>query len=109
MTVEVRATTNNTSQKAGSSSKPSSTKAPQSSARTPTKSTTGDDTVSLTSSATQLQALSAQVSELPVVDAQLVSDVQVSLAAGTFQVAPVEVADNLIAQEKELALLQVKE
>ena len=108
MKVDIRGTSG-PSQKAGDSSKLTSTKAPQGSARTPAKTTTGDDTVSLTSSATQLQALSALTAELPIVDSQLVSEVQISLATGTFNVRPDEAADNLLTQERELAQLEAQD
>ena len=67
------------------------------------------DTVNLTNSATQLQALAAQIAELPVADTRLVSEVQVSLATGTFQVAPVKVANNMLTQEKEFAQLEAQD
>ena len=66
----------------------------------------GGDRVSLTSSATRLQELAAQVSRLPVVDTAVVSEVQRSLATGSFQSAPDQAADNLLTQEKELATLE---
>ena len=110
MTVEIRATQNNSSQKTGNSSKMAASKSPQGgAARASGKMAGGDDTVNLTNSATQLQALAAQVAELPVADIRLVAEVQVSLAAGTFQVAPVQVADNMLTQEKEFAQLEAQE
>ena len=110
MTVEIRATQNNTSQKTGNSNKMAPTKAPQGgAARASGKMASGDDTVNLTNSATQLQALAAQIAELPVADTRLVSEVQVSLATGTFQVAPVKVANNMLTQEKEFAQLEAQE
>ena len=66
------------------------------------------DRVSLTSSATRLQDLAAQVARMPVVDATLVNEVQRSLATGSFQFEPAQAADNLLTQEKELATLEVQ-
>ena len=68
-----------------------------------------DDRVSLTSSATRLQDLAAQVSRLPVVDATMVNEVQRALATGSFQFEPAQAADNLLTQEKELATLETQE
>jgi len=60
------------------------------------------DRVSLTSSATLLQDLEKEVAAMPVVDAQRVEAVQLSLATGTHEIDPVRTADKLI--ELELAL-----
>jgi negative regulator of flagellin synthesis FlgM len=60
----------------------------------------GDDTVSLTSSAMQLQALEDRIAELPVVDVQRVSDVQRALATGTLDINEANAANNLLEIEK---------
>jgi negative regulator of flagellin synthesis FlgM len=60
------------------------------------------DRVSLTSSATLLQDLEKEVAAMPVVVAQRVEAVQLSLATGTHEIDPVRTADKLI--ELELAL-----
>ncbi|AKH20284.1 flagellar biosynthesis anti-sigma factor FlgM [Sedimenticola thiotaurini] len=70
---------------------------------------TSGDTVSLTGSATRLQELEAQVASLPIADAQHVSDVQRSLATGTFAFEPEEAAEHLLAQEREFSKLETKE
>jgi len=61
------------------------------------------DTLSLTNRATQLQRLEAQIAELPVVDVQRVEDVQQSLATGSFEVHPAQVADKLLSFEAGLS------
>jgi len=61
------------------------------------------DTLSLTSKAAQLQQLEAQISTLPVVDSQRVEDVQHSLATGSFEVEPAQVADKLLNFEAGLS------
>lgn len=68
-----------------------------------------DDTVSLTGSATRLQELEARVANLPIADAQHVSDVQRSLATGTFAFEPEDAAENLLAQERQFSQLETKE
>ncbi|WP_428603388.1 flagellar biosynthesis anti-sigma factor FlgM [Sedimenticola sp.] len=67
------------------------------------------DTVSLTISATRLQELEAQIANLPIADAQHVSDVQRSLATGTFAFEPEDAAENLLAQERDFSQIDKKE
>jgi len=67
----------------------------------------GADRVSLTDSATRVQALESRIASLPVADAQRVTDVQRALATGSFQFEPARAADNLLTQEREFALLEV--
>ncbi len=69
----------------------------------------GGDTVSLTVSATRLRELEAQIASLPIADAQRVSDVQRSLATGTFAFEPEDAAENLLAQERQFSQLEQKE
>jgi negative regulator of flagellin synthesis FlgM len=69
----------------------------------------GGDTVSLTISATRLRELEAQIASLPIADAQRVSDVQRSLATGTFVFEPEDAAENLLAQERQFSQLEHKE
>ncbi len=69
----------------------------------------GGDTVSLTVSATRLQELEAQIASLPIADAQHVSDIQRSLATGTFAFEPEDAAENLLAQEREFSRMDKKE
>jgi negative regulator of flagellin synthesis FlgM len=59
----------------------------------------GADKLSLTSEATQLKALEEQIAELPVVDTQRVTAVQRSLATGSFQINPAQVADKMLRFE----------
>lgn len=60
------------------------------------------DTFSLTSKASQLQQLEAQIAKLPVVDTQRVQDVQHAISTGTLQVEPARVADKLLQFEAGL-------
>jgi len=60
------------------------------------------DKFSLTSKASQLQQLEAQISNLPVVDTQRVQDVQHSIATGSLQVEPAQVAEKMLAFESGL-------
>jgi negative regulator of flagellin synthesis FlgM len=65
----------------------------------PTLSGGKGDKLSLTSEATQLKALEDRIAELPVVDTQRVTAVQRSLATGTFQIDPAQVADKMLRFE----------
>ncbi|MEJ1298687.1 MAG: flagellar biosynthesis anti-sigma factor FlgM [Candidatus Sedimenticola sp. (ex Thyasira tokunagai)] len=65
----------------------------------------GGDKVSLTDTATRLQELESHIASLPVADVQHVTDVQRSLASGSFQFKPVEAANNLLTQERDFALI----
>lgn len=64
---------------------------------------TGGDKLNLSSQAAQLQALEAEIANLPVVDTQRVQDVQRTLATGAFQIEPAQVADKLLTFETGLA------
>lgn len=69
----------------------------------PAKGTAGGaDQLQLSNQAAQLQALEAQIANLPVVDTQRVQDVQRTLATGAFQVQPAQVADKLLTFEAGL-------
>jgi flagellar biosynthesis anti-sigma factor FlgM len=68
----------------------------------------GRDQFSLTSSATQLKALEEQIAAQPSVDTQRVSGVQRAVLSGSFQFEPVVAADNMLSQEKEFAMLEMK-
>jgi negative regulator of flagellin synthesis FlgM len=61
------------------------------------------DTLSLTSEASQMQALESQIAELPVVDTKRVQDVQKALATGSFQVDPAKVAEKMLNFESGLS------
>ncbi|EGV51093.1 flagellar biosynthesis anti-sigma factor FlgM [Candidatus Endoriftia persephone str. Guaymas] len=61
------------------------------------------DSVSLTSSASQLQQLEQKISKMPVVDAQRVESTQRSLATGSYKVNPDDSAENLLEMERALA------
>ncbi len=60
------------------------------------------DSVSLSHSATRLQALEARIAELPVVDRQRVDSVRHDIAAGTFTVDPMGAADKMLQMERAL-------
>lgn len=60
------------------------------------------DTVSLTGTAAQLQQLESRIAKLPVVDAQLVQEVQRKLATGSFRVNPESAAAKLLTMENSL-------
>lgn len=64
------------------------------------------DQFRLSSKASQLQALEAQIASLPVVDTQRVRDVQRTLATGAMQVEPARVADKVLSFEVGLAKAQ---
>ena len=50
----------------------------------------------------QLQALEAEIANLPVVDTQRVQDVQHTLATGSFEIQPARVADKVLTFEAGL-------
>lgn len=60
------------------------------------------DSVSLTSTAAQLQQLESRILSMPVVDARLVEEVQRQLATGNFIVDPESSASKLLTLEKAL-------
>ncbi len=60
------------------------------------------DSVSLTRSATQLQSLEQEISQMPVVDAQRVESVQRAMATGSFVIDPENSAENLLFMERAL-------
>jgi negative regulator of flagellin synthesis FlgM len=61
-----------------------------------------DDQVSLTDSASRLRELENGVSQLPVVDSKRVAEVQRSIAIGSFQVDPSQVAEKMLTMDKGL-------
>ncbi len=75
----------------------------------PAGAASGQDKVSLTASATQLQTLTEHVMSMPVVDAQEVSDVQHTLATSGLQFEPGQAADTLLDQEKAFAMLEMQD
>lgn len=66
----------------------------------------GADKLQLSSQAAQLQALEAEIANLPVVDTQRVQDVQRTLATGSFQIVPARVAHKLLTFEAGLGRAQ---
>ncbi len=65
-------------------------------------SASGTDKLSLTSTAQQLQTLEDQITALPVVDTQRVQEVQRSLATGSYQIDPAQVADKMLQFESTI-------
>ncbi len=63
----------------------------------------GADQLNLSNKASQLQALEAEIANLPVVDTQRVQDVQRTLATGAFQIEPAQVADKVLSFEVGLS------
>jgi len=63
----------------------------------------GSDTVSLTASATQLNALEEQISNLPITDSNRIAETRHALATGTHQIDPRSTADGLLATERAFA------
>ena len=62
----------------------------------------GGDQLKLSNQAAQLQALEAEIANLPVVDIQHVQDVQRTLATGEFDIQPARVADKVLTFEAGL-------
>jgi negative regulator of flagellin synthesis FlgM len=62
----------------------------------------GGDEIKLSNQAAQLQALEAEIANLPVVDTQRVQDVQQTIATGSFQIEPAQVADKMLSFEAGL-------
>ncbi len=62
----------------------------------------GKDQLSLSSQAAQLQALEAEIANLPVVDAQRVQDVQRTIATQSYEIQPAQVADKVLTFEAGL-------
>lgn len=62
----------------------------------------GSDQLKLSDQVAQLQALEAQIANLPIVDTHRVHDVQRTLATGSFQIHPAQVADKLLTFEAGL-------
>jgi negative regulator of flagellin synthesis FlgM len=67
---------------------------------------TGGDQLQLSNQVSQLKALEAEIANLPVVDTQRVQDVQRTIATGSFQIQPAEVADKLLRFEAGLGPAQ---
>jgi len=103
MTVEISGLPGKTVQDTGDNSSVTPTKTNGRQSATPANPAAGQDRVSLTSSATQLQELENKIASLPVVDTQRVSNVQRAMATGTLQLNEANAADNLLAMEKSFS------
>jgi negative regulator of flagellin synthesis FlgM len=64
--------------------------------------TAGQDTLSLTDSATRLRNLESTINSLPAADSQRVESVQRQLATGSFSVDPVSTANKMLEMERTL-------
>jgi len=60
---------------------------------------TSADSISITGTASQLQALEKQLTSLPVVDVQRVDSVKREISNGTFEINPPRIADKMIQME----------
>ncbi len=58
-----------------------------------------NDTVNITSTASQMQSLEKQLASLPVVDVQRVDAVKREISNGTFEINPTRIADKMIQIE----------
>jgi negative regulator of flagellin synthesis FlgM len=63
----------------------------------------GADQLKLSDQAAQLKAMEAEIANLPVVDTQRVQDVQRTLATGSLDAEPAQVAHRLLTFEAGLA------
>ncbi len=63
------------------------------------------DQLQLSNQAALLQALEAEIANLPIVDTQRVHEVQRTLATGTFKIIPAQVAHKLLTFEAGLGRL----
>lgn len=61
------------------------------------------DTVSITNTASQLQALEKQLASLPVVDVQRVDSIKREISNGTFEINPPRIADKMIQIESAIS------
>ncbi|MDJ0808066.1 MAG: flagellar biosynthesis anti-sigma factor FlgM [Gammaproteobacteria bacterium] len=61
-----------------------------------------DDTISLTHTASEMQQLENRISQMSVVDAQLVEEVQRKLATGSFRIDPQNSANKMLMMELSL-------
>lgn len=61
------------------------------------------DSISLTSDATQLQALENHINSLPVVDAGIVDAVQLQISTGSYDVNEKSTANKLLTSEEQLS------
>ena len=105
MGIEISSNTGRPAQGAPETGKSQASATQSSGARggAPAKSTGGgNDQVRLSNQAAQLQALEAEIANLPVVDTQRVQDVQQTIATGSFQIDPVQVADKMLNFEAGL-------
>ena len=109
MSVEISGVTGRVAQSTGENSQTTSIDSRTANPQAPAadKPNVAGDSVNLTSSATNLQQLTANVAAMPVVDTQRVTDVQRAIGTGSFQFEPANAANNMITQERELALLDI--
>lgn len=105
MGIEISGNSGRPSHEAAEASKSQSTAqsaAPARGGASPKPGSSGGDQVHVSNQAAQMHALEAQIANLPVVDTQRVQDVQRTLATGSFQIEPAQVADKLLSFEAGL-------
>ncbi|MCP3870498.1 MAG: hypothetical protein GY703_20885 [Gammaproteobacteria bacterium] len=109
MSIEIGSSLNGQIQSASDNSKVASAKEPGSErVAEASGSISGKDKFSMTSSASQMQALTEQARAMPVVDADKVSDVQRTMATTGLEFEPTQAAGNMLEQEKALAMLELQ-
>ncbi|MCF6280866.1 MAG: flagellar biosynthesis anti-sigma factor FlgM [Candidatus Polarisedimenticolaceae bacterium] len=64
--------------------------------------TSGGETVSVSSTAAQLQAMEASIADMPIADMSLVESIQLALATGDYHVNGEASADGLLEMERKL-------
>lgn len=105
MGIEIRGNSGPPPHEAAEAAKSQTTTPSTSSARAGTGAKTGSagsDQLQLSNQAAQLQALEAEIANLPVINTQRVQDVQRTLATGSFQIRPAQVADKMLQFEAGL-------
>ena len=105
MGIEISGSSGRQAQEAAEASKSQASSTQTKSAKTGSPTTggsTSSDQLQLSNQAAQLQALEAEIANLPVVDTQRVQDVQRTLATGSFEIMPARVADKLLTFEAGL-------
>jgi len=103
MTTQIKSIANAAVGNQGNSKPAGATTGDTRSNSTASKPSVGSDRVSLTSSATQLNALEDKINSLPVVDINRVAETRHALATGAHQVNPDSTADSLLATERAFA------
>ena len=99
MALEINNLSGGSIQSTGNSG-PVEERAKEASSTTTSAAPSSADKVSLTSSATQLQALEDQISSLPVVDTKRVEETQLALSTGSHEIDPDTTAEGVLTVER---------